>query len=148
MLRTNFDARDDSGRGAVERRSGIRGRVDFPVVIVSDGFRHQCRAVDLGPTGMVIELPRSLAAREAHLVDAYELLLDGVHLLRLLARPVWRNGTAQAVRFLGLGRTERGLLERHIRTSPISGMNDVDRLELAEDLDRGADHDAAAMRVA
>ena len=37
---------------------------DVPICALVDGFRHECRAVDLSPTGMVLERTRALAARE------------------------------------------------------------------------------------
>jgi len=120
----------------IERRSGIRARVDFQVVIVVAGFGHECWAVELGPTGMVVQLTRALAGREPPLVAAYELLLDGVHLLRLLARPVWRRDKEQAVRFISVSPEARRLLDRTILLADGTRRTDVDRLELAEAFDR------------
>ena len=102
----------------MERRIGSRGQVDFPVSALVDGFRHNCRAVDLSPTGMLLERTKSLAGRTLHLLNALELQLEGERPIRMRARTVWSQDRLQAVRFVV--------------------MHDVDRLEIAEHLDRMA----------
>jgi hypothetical protein len=102
----------------MERRIGSRGQVDFPVSALVDGFRHACRAVELSPTGMVVERTKSLAGRTLHLLNVLELRLDGELKIRMRARTVWSKDRLHAVRFVV--------------------MQDVDRLEIAEHLDRMA----------
>jgi hypothetical protein len=99
------------------RLSSRRARVDMPVFAIVDGFRHGCRAVDLSSTGMVIERSRSLAGRELSNLAAYELRL-GAEERPILARArnVWSKEHLQALRFVV--------------------MHDVDRLLIAEHLDR------------
>ena len=48
----------------MERRVSSRAQVDVPICALVDGFRHACRAVDLSPTGMAVELPRALRERD------------------------------------------------------------------------------------
>jgi hypothetical protein len=102
----------------MERRiSSRRARVDMPVFAIVDGFRHSCRAVDLSSTGMVIERTRSLASREPVNLNAYELWLSGeAGPIQARARNVWAQGHLLGLRFVV--------------------MNDVDRLNIAEHLDR------------
>jgi len=102
----------------MERRIGSRGQVDFPVSAIVDGFRHPCRAVDLSPTGMVVERTKSLAGRTLHLLNSLELELEGERPIPLRARTVWSQDRLHAVRFVV--------------------MHDVDRLSIAEHLDRMA----------
>jgi hypothetical protein len=101
----------------MDRRQGARGQVDFPVSAFVDGHRHRCRAVDLSPTGMVIERTPALAERSLAGVTPFELLLsEGQRPIRMRARPVWNRDRLVAVRFVL--------------------MNDADRLTIAEHLDQ------------
>jgi hypothetical protein len=103
----------------MERRSSLnRARVDFPVFALVDGFRHACRAIDLSSTGMVIARSRSLRDRELGILNAFELHLKDSRPIRGRARSVWTRDGLHAVRFVT--------------------MNDVDRLSIAEHLDRMA----------
>jgi len=100
----------------MERRIGSRAQVDLPVSAYVDGFQHQCRAVDLSVTGMVVERSRSLAVRVPSELNALELCLAGHRPIRVRARTVWTEERFQAVRFVVV--------------------HDVDRLTIAEHLDR------------
>ncbi len=100
----------------MERRIGSRAQVDVPVLAFVDGFRHRCRAVDLSSNGLVLERTRSLAARTLAQMNVLELQLRDVRPIRLRARTVWASDRLQAVRFVV--------------------MHDVDRLSIAEHLDR------------
>jgi hypothetical protein len=102
----------------MERRISSRAQVDLPVAAFVDGFKHDCRAVDISPTGMVVERTRSLAARTLSTLTALELQLGEARPIRVRARTVWSKDRLQAVRFVV--------------------MNDVDRLTIAEHLDRMA----------
>jgi hypothetical protein len=101
----------------MERRISSRAQVDVPIYALVDGFRHDCRAVDLSPTGMVVQRSASLASRHFAQVSPFEIHL-GPRPIRVRARPVWSQERLLAVRFVW--------------------MNDVDRLTIAEMLDRKA----------
>ena len=101
----------------MERRIGSRAQVDFPVSAFVDGFRHSCRAIDISPTGMLVQRTRSLAERGVSQLAALELCL-GPRAMRMRARTVWSRGRLHAVRFVV--------------------MEDVDRLSIAEHLDEVA----------
>jgi hypothetical protein len=100
----------------MERRISSRAQVDLPICALVDGFRHACRAVDLSTTGMVFERSRGLFARELCDINPFEIYLAGSRPIRARGRSVWTRERLQAVRFVV--------------------MNDVDRLTIAEQLDR------------
>lgn len=102
----------------MERRISSRAQVDVPICALVDGFRHACRAVDLSSTGMVFERSRSLAGRELSQLNPFEIFLAGARPIRARARSVWSRDRLLAVRFVT--------------------MSDVDRLTIAELLDRKA----------
>jgi len=100
----------------MERRISSRAQVDVPICALVDGFRHECRAVDLSPTGMVFERTRVLAGRELSQLNPFEIFLAGSRPIRARARSVWSRDRLLAVRFVM--------------------MSDADRLTIAEMLDR------------
>ncbi len=101
----------------MERRGSLnRARVDLPVFSFVDGFRHACRAIDLSSTGMVISRSRALRDRDLPILSAFELHLREQGPIRGRARSVWTRDGLHAVRFVT--------------------MEDVDRLTIAEHLDR------------
>ncbi|WP_437294740.1 PilZ domain-containing protein [Sorangium sp. So ce426] len=102
----------------MDRRQGARAQVDFPVSALVDGHRHRCRAIDLSPTGMVVERAPALAGRALPAVTPFELDLGVGRPIRLRARPVWDRDNLLAVRFVV--------------------MSDADRLTIAEHLDQRA----------
>ncbi|HEX9295609.1 MAG TPA: hypothetical protein VF881_07235 [Polyangiaceae bacterium] len=102
----------------MERRLGLRGQVDLPVIQHVDGFPHECRVVDISARGLVVQRTKSLSSRRSRLFYWLELpLLDGEgRRIHALARPVWTHGRLQAMRYVAV--------------------NEVDQLEIAELLDR------------
>jgi hypothetical protein len=100
----------------MERRIGSRAQVDLPVLAYVDGHRHDCRAVDISPSGMLVSRTRSLSVRTVSEMTALELHIAEARPIRVRARTVWSDGRFQAVRFVV--------------------MNDMDRLSIAEHLDR------------
>jgi PilZ domain len=100
----------------MERRICMRAQVDVPICALVDGFRHECRAFDLSPSGMVFERSRALAGRHVGLAAPYEIHLPGARPIRARGRPVWGKQRLLAVKFVMI--------------------NDADRLTLAELLDR------------
>jgi hypothetical protein len=98
----------------MERRISSRAQVDVPICALVDGYRHECRAVDLSATGMVFEQTRSLAARDLPILSPFEIYL-GNRPIRTRARRVWSKDRLLAVKFVTI--------------------SDVDRLTLAEMLD-------------
>jgi hypothetical protein len=102
----------------VERRFSARAQGDFPVRI-GDGLMaySDARGVDVSATGVLIARVRPLASNEDRLYFAIEMTLpDTGESITVLARPVWTSGPYQALKFIR--------------------MNDVDRLSIAEHVDR------------
>lgn len=97
-----------------DRRAGNRMNTHFHITTFIDGRPFPCHGVDLSTTGALV---RRRSGRRAPLVQHVELDI-GDRLIRGAARTVWSNGELQALRFVGL--------------------TDVDRLEIAEHLDRAA----------
>ncbi len=102
----------------MERRLGLRGLVDLPVIQHVDGFPHECRVVDISARGLVVRRTKSLVERRSRLLYWIELpILDGEgRRVHALARPVWTAGPLQAMRYVAV--------------------NEGDQLEIAELLDR------------
>lgn len=100
----------------MDRRFGMRGQVDLPVIQHVDGHAHECRVVDISPRGMVIHRTKALAKRSPRMLYAIELPLGNKRSIRAFARTVWTHGELQAVRYCG--------------------MSDADALEIAELVDR------------
>lgn len=101
----------------MERRVSPRAQVDVPICALVDGYRHACRAVEISPTGMLVERSAALLERELPQVSPFEIFL-GARPIRARARPVWSRERLLAVRFVW--------------------MHDADRLTIAELLDRKA----------
>src|SRR5688500_12783938 len=91
----------------MERRTGARAHVDFPLSAFLDGVRHECRAIELSPRGMVIEWPQSFSDRAATPIGAFELHVTGVRPIRLRARTVWGRQRLQGLRFVWIHDTDR-----------------------------------------
>jgi hypothetical protein len=107
----------------MERRLGLRGQVDLPAIQYMDGFSHACRVVDISARGLVVQRSKLLAERPLRIMYRLELPIDGgERTIQALARPVWEQGLLQAMRYVGVG--------------------EVDRLEIAELLDRIGRHGA------
>lgn len=100
----------------MERRMGFRAQVDLPVSAWVDGHWHNCRVIDLSPTGMVVERTLSLAQRPTRSLNRMSLYRLGDQPIAMRARTVWSQGRYQAVRFVLI--------------------DDADRLTIAEHLDR------------
>ena len=96
------------------RRVGIRIQTEFQVTAYVDGRPVPCMGVDLSTTGALV---RRRSRRQLHLVQRVDLDLGELQ-IHGAARTVWSDGDLHAVRFIGL--------------------SDVDRLEIAEHLDRAS----------
>lgn len=121
----------------MERRLSARLRVDLPAWSFEQGpeadpqpqvirrvIRRPCRVVDLSPGGMLVL--RDRGASRAHAdeedpevngVGAYEVSIPGARPVRARARTVRREGGLYAVKFIVI--------------------HDIDRLNIAEAMDRG-----------
>lgn len=100
-------------RTEMERRVGQRVRTDLQATSYRDGRARPCYALDLSTDGALLRHD----GQRPPLVQRLEIHLGApVGSVPVLARTVWTSGPLSGVRFVGL--------------------SDVDRLELAERLDR------------
>jgi hypothetical protein len=98
-------------------RTGLRVRTDFDVVAWLGGMKSHCRAIDLSTSGVLVDRGRQVRPADERLMVDLELLLpESAEALHAVGRSVWSQGTMQAFCFVGL--------------------DDVDRLTLAEHIDR------------
>jgi hypothetical protein len=75
-----------------------------------------CRGIEVSPMGIVLDRGPQSTHEDAHLFVHLELVLpERYRPIRAIARPVWRQGSQQAFKFIRI--------------------TDVDRLTLAEHLD-------------
>ncbi len=104
------------------RHGGSRFSSDLPMTSYRDGYAKACRAIDMSTSGALI---RRISSHDPPMVQKLEIYLGrDVPPMHALARTVWADDKTHAVKFVGL--------------------SDVDRLEIAEYIDkleRGAGHD-------
>jgi hypothetical protein len=131
----NDEATKLAARAGDRRSAGSRMLVQLPVTVISEGFRHPCKTVDISTCGMVVELNESLASREPHIVYQYEVELEGGPRVRVAGRTAWRRGALQGVRFI-LHEEDRQVIADFMHEERQRRASVVDRLELAEHLDR------------
>jgi hypothetical protein len=98
-----------------EQRSTLRGRLEFPVVEHEGGFSFWCTALDLSPTGILLERNGSFARREGSLIELELHLPECPRPVRVIACYAWGEGTRLGLKFVDI--------------------SDADRLTLAEALD-------------
>jgi hypothetical protein len=99
----------------LEQRSTLRGRLEFPVVEREGGFSFWCTALDLSPTGILLERSDTLVRRQGSLLELELHLPEAPRPVRVLASYVWAEGTKLGLKFVDI--------------------SDADRLTLAEALD-------------
>ena len=100
-------------QGMMERRRSARVRADVPVITYQDGVPLRARAVDLSCGGALIQ---RTAEHPPPMFQRLELFLGSSRPVHGVARTVWAHHGMCAVRFVDL--------------------SDVDRLEIAEHVDR------------
>ena len=96
-----------------ERRSSARSPVDILVNKYIDGYPYACRAQDISSGGMLIHRPHE----PLHTMKSYaiEIGVPGQdERIWVWARVAWTRGRAQALRFMGMGDTDRVMLDQLI----------------------------------
>jgi PilZ domain len=135
-------------RARRDRREYARPGVDLRVRVVSDGFAHDCRTVNASRGGMVVELTRALAATEPHFVYRYELEIEGQPRIPIVGRTAWRRARLQGVKFVVVSELDRAAFDEYLHNVARLVGNDLERLAMAEELDRWrAQRQAAALTV-
>ncbi|MBI2394978.1 MAG: PilZ domain-containing protein [Deltaproteobacteria bacterium] len=98
-----------------DRRQTPRTRVDLLFNKYIDGYPHLCRTIDVSADGLLLErvsepaVEREFYPVEIGLMDAKA---DVIERLWIWAQQVWCDGERQALRFVGLGDSDREKLDR------------------------------------
>jgi hypothetical protein len=103
-----------STQSSMERRRFARVRADIPMVAYQNGFTERLRAVDLSAGGALVH---RAGQSPPPIMQRIELRLETGRRVRGLARTIWSRRGYFAIRFVGF--------------------EDADRLEIAEQVDRG-----------
>jgi hypothetical protein len=115
--REDFEVAPPTPRGArAQRGIGLRARTSFPLLFCEGPHVAHCRAVELSPTGIVVDRGRELSEREQRALFKLELYLPEVNRpIRVLAKLARRVGhTAYALRFVLVADVDRLSLMEHI----------------------------------
>lgn len=122
-----------SPRSAKSQRGiGLRARTSFPVLLCEGPHVAHCRAVELSPTGIVIERGRELSEREQRALFKLELYLPlSTKPVRVLARLVrCAGGNAYALKFVMVADVDRLSLMEHIDREQREAQRLLSELEL------------------
>ena len=101
-------------------------RTDLQVIERSHASVVQCRGIELSPSGILLDRGRQSAARSTSLFVHLELVLpEQSRTIRVVARPVWRRGSQQALKFIRISDADRLSLAEHLdllerRGGPVS----------------------------
>jgi hypothetical protein len=96
----------------MRRRRGLRARTDFRVVAIDGARRAQFRGIEVSPSGIVVDRG---SRRDVPFYQWLELHLpERLKPLRLLARPIWTNGSQQALAFVRIADADRLSLAEHL----------------------------------
>ena len=99
-----------------QRGIGLRARTSFPVLLCEGPHVAHCRAVELSPTGIVVERGRELSEREQRALFKLELYLPHAKKpVRVLAKLVrCAGGSAYALKFVMVADVDRLSLMEHV----------------------------------
>jgi hypothetical protein len=103
-------------------RAGLRARTSFPVVTHDGGQTAECQAVEVSPSGILLERGYEVESRPIPFVMRLELKLpEKLRPLIAWARPIWSRGTTQALRFVGASDSDRLSLAEHLDLQRLRG---------------------------
>jgi hypothetical protein len=106
----------------MQHRAGLRARTSFPVVAGTGRQRRECRAIELSPSGIVLDGERDVESRPIPLVMRIEMRLpERLRPLFAWARPIWSRGTQQALKFVGASDADRLSLAEHLDLQRVRG---------------------------
>lgn len=99
-----------------QRGIGLRAKTSFPVLLCEGPHVAHCRAVELSPTGIVVERGRELSEREQRALFKLELYLPrSARPVRALAKMArCAGGSAYALKFVMVSDVDRLSLMEHI----------------------------------
>jgi hypothetical protein len=92
-------------------------------VLTGDGRgQRECRAVEVSPSGIVIERDVETDPRPAPFLMRIEMRLpDRLRPLIAWARPIWSRGTRQALKIIGASDADRLSLAEHLDLQRLRG---------------------------
>jgi hypothetical protein len=94
---------------------GQRGRTDFNVTTRDGKLVSRCRGIEISSSGIVLDRGRELNDNDQRIVLELEINLPDMPLpVWALARPVWRFGTHQALKFIRMSDPDRLSLAEHV----------------------------------
>jgi len=94
---------------------GLRGKVEFPVLIYDGVVASHCRAVEVSATGIVLERGYAGVPQERRGSVRLELYLENApRPIRVLARSVRWLGTQEAYKFTTIDDVDRLTLSEHL----------------------------------
>lgn len=106
----------------MQLRAGLRAHTSFPVFAGVGRARRECRAVEVSPSGIVLEREDSADARPMPLILRIELRLpERLRPLFAWARPIWTRGKHQALKFVGASDADRLSLAEHLDLQRLRG---------------------------
>ena len=106
----------------MQLRAGLRADTSFPVFAGVGKARRECRAVEVSPSGIVLEREDSLESRPMPLLLRIELRLpERLRPLFAWARPIWSRGRRQALKFVGASDADRLSLAEHLDLQRVRG---------------------------
>ena len=90
-------------------------RTDLQVIERAHASVVQCRGIELSPSGILLDRGRHSAARSTSLFVHLEVVLpEQSRTIRVVARPVWRRGSQQALKFIRISDADRLSLAEHL----------------------------------
>lgn len=106
-----------------ERGIGLRAPTTFPVLLCEGPHATHCRAVELSPTGVVVDRGRELSERELRASMKLELFVPGrPRPVRALCKPVRRvRGHLYAFKFILISDVDRLTLMEHLDSQQVAG---------------------------
>ncbi len=103
-------------------RAGLRAQTDFPVLTQVGATRCRGRAVEMSPSGIIVEQGHQ-AQRYLPLLLRVELSLpERLRPLATWARPIWTHGSRLALKFVGASDADRLSLAEHLDLQCLRGL--------------------------
>jgi hypothetical protein len=104
-------------------RAGLRARTSFPVVTHLGNQKSECRAVEVSPSGIILDRGFEVHSRPIPFLIRIEMRLpERLRPLFAWARPIWSRGSQQALRFVGASDSDRLSLAEHLDLQRLRGV--------------------------
>ena len=105
----------------MQHRVGLRARTDFRVVAKNGGFISHCRGIEISSSGIIVD--RGREQQSLSLFTRLEMMLpERMRPLCALARPIWWQGSQQALKFVRISDVDRLTLAEHLDVLTLRGV--------------------------